>query len=255
MQANQYKTTNVEEGRRSDRDWGWLILNNLRRQSRPFVSKSLWVLDALLCAPALAQNYWIGEVAQAERERARTNLTTALAELESDFYIELTRAFAAFELPDQGGLNYSERYKEWLRLAPYPSFPVFVWSPCVHAVATTPEGSIELIRSCSSVVDGLRLSREKSPPPLPAQRSLTSQPERSPSRHSDPLHRRLRQLRYLGHCFDWYRVERTSSRAGAEDQRLFRGAHERNDYGKRSASGSVRPPSRPLWPLCRSQEL
>ena len=40
----------------------------------------------------------------------------------------------------------------------------------------------------------------------------------------DPLHRRLRQLRYLRCRFDCYRVERTSSRAGvapAEVQRLF----------------------------------
>jgi hypothetical protein len=42
---------------------------------------------------------------------------------------------------------------------------------------------------------------------------------------SDPLHRRLRQLRYLRCRFDCYRVERTSSRAGlapAEVQRLSR---------------------------------
>ena len=41
----------------------------------------------------------------------------------------------------------------------------------------------------------------------------------------DPLHRRLRQLRYLRCRFDCYRVERTSSRAGlspAEVQRLSR---------------------------------
>ena len=40
----------------------------------------------------------------------------------------------------------------------------------------------------------------------------------------DPFHRRLQQLRYLHCCFDCYRVERTSSRAGvppAEVQRLF----------------------------------
>ena len=39
----------------------------------------------------------------------------------------------------------------------------------------------------------------------------------------DPLHRRLRRLRYLRRRFDYYRVERTSSRAGltpAVDQRL-----------------------------------
>jgi hypothetical protein len=42
---------------------------------------------------------------------------------------------------------------------------------------------------------------------------------------SDPLHRRLRQLRCLCRRFDCYRVERTSSRAGvapAEVQRLSR---------------------------------
>ena len=42
---------------------------------------------------------------------------------------------------------------------------------------------------------------------------------------SDPLHRKLRQLRYLRRRFDCYRVERTSSRAGvapAEVQRLSR---------------------------------
>ena len=41
---------------------------------------------------------------------------------------------------------------------------------------------------------------------------------------SDPLHRKLRQLRCLRRRFDCYRVERTSSRAGvapAEVQRLF----------------------------------
>src|SRR5713226_4694974 len=41
---------------------------------------------------------------------------------------------------------------------------------------------------------------------------------------SDPLHRKLRQLRCLRCRFDCYRVERTSSRAGvspAEVQRLF----------------------------------
>jgi len=42
---------------------------------------------------------------------------------------------------------------------------------------------------------------------------------------SDPLHRKLRQLRCLRRRFDCYRVERTSSRAGiapAEVQRLSR---------------------------------
>ena len=54
----------------------------------------------------------------------------------------------------------------------------------------------------------------------PAQRSLTLRPACSPSRLSDPLHQRLRRLRFLCRRSDCYRVERTSSRAGlspAED--------------------------------------
>jgi hypothetical protein len=49
---------------------------------------------------------------------------------------------------------------------------------------------------------------------------------------SDPLHRKLRQLRCLRCRFDCYRVERTSSRAGVaptEVQRLFT-AHCYNNY-------------------------
>jgi len=46
----------------------------------------------------------------------------------------------------------------------------------VHAVATTPAGSIELIRSCFSIVVGLPLTHDRSAPALPvsgpAQRSL-----------------------------------------------------------------------------------
>ena len=46
----------------------------------------------------------------------------------------------------------------------------------MHAVATTPAGSIELIRSCFSIVVGLPLTHDRSAPALPvsgpAQRSL-----------------------------------------------------------------------------------
>ena len=54
---------------------------------------------------------------------------------------------------------------------------------------------------------------------------LTLRPACSPSRLSDPLHRRLRRLRFLHRRSDCYRVERTSSRAGlspAVNQRLSR---------------------------------
>ena len=89
---------------------------------------------------------------------------------------------------------------------------------CLHAVANTPAGRMELIRSYDPILFGLPSNPGGSAPALlvsgPAQRSLTLRPARSPSRHSDPLHQRLQQFRCLHCCSDCYRVERTSSRAG-----------------------------------------
>jgi hypothetical protein len=56
----------------------------------------------------------------------------------------------------------------------------------VHAVANTPAGLMELVRSCRSTNFGLPRNRGGSAPALffsrPAQRSLTLRPARSPSR-------------------------------------------------------------------------
>jgi hypothetical protein len=99
---------------------------------------------------------------------------------------------------------------------------------CLHAVANTPAGLMELVRSYDSISFGLPRNRGGSAPALvfsrPAQRSLALRPACSPSRQCDLLHRRLQQLRCLRRCFDCYRVERTSSRAGlppAVDHHLF----------------------------------
>jgi len=99
---------------------------------------------------------------------------------------------------------------------------------CVHAIANTPAGPMEPVRSYCSIDVSLPCIQVRSAPALslsrPAQRLLTLRPARSPSRPSDPLHRWLRQLRCLRCRSDCYRVERTSSRARfplAEDQRLF----------------------------------
>jgi signal transduction histidine kinase len=73
-----------------------------------------------LCVLAGVQYRWISQVAEAERERTRANLSAALAGLESDFDIEITRAFVALQVPFPE-LDYAERYKEWLRRAPYPN--------------------------------------------------------------------------------------------------------------------------------------
>ena len=89
---------------------------------------------------------------------------------------------------------------------------------CLHAVAITPAGSMEAVRSYPPIDIGLPRHSGGSAPALtvsrPAQRSLTLRPVRSPSRLCDLLHRRLQQLRCLRRCFGCYRVERTSSRAG-----------------------------------------
>jgi hypothetical protein len=89
---------------------------------------------------------------------------------------------------------------------------------CLHAVANTPAGRMEFVRSYDSLRFGLPSNRDGSAPALvfsrPAQRSLTLRPARSPGRLRDPLHQRLQQSRCLHCCSDCYRVERTSSRAG-----------------------------------------
>ncbi len=89
---------------------------------------------------------------------------------------------------------------------------------CLHAVANTPAGQMEFIRSYDSIRFGLPTTRGGSAPASSvsgsARRSLTLRPACSPGRLGDPLHQRLRQSRCL-HCrSDCYRVERTSSRAG-----------------------------------------
>ena len=113
-------------------------------------------------------------------------------------------------------------------------FPCCVRSPCADMPPPIPrQDRCRRDRSCClrqlAFIDGglpsIRGgSAPASPVSGPAQRSLTLRPACSPGRQSDPLHRRLQQLRYLHCCSNCYRVERSSSRAGvspAEDQRLF----------------------------------
>src|SRR6266567_2823108 len=89
---------------------------------------------------------------------------------------------------------------------------------CLHAVAITPAGLMELIRSYFSINVGLSQNHGGSAPALivsrPAQRLLTLRPACSPSRLSDPLHRRLRRLRFLHRRSDCFRVERTQFPGG-----------------------------------------
>ena len=100
---------------------------------------------------------------------------------------------------------------------------------CVHAIAITPAGSMELVRSSVSIDCGLPCDKARSAPATvfsgPAQRFTHVTACTLAESPSDPFHRKLRQLRCLRCRFDCYRVERTSSRAGvapAEVQRLSR---------------------------------
>jgi len=84
----------------------------------------LWILGiVLLVLGALAwlQFRWIDRVAQAERDRAKRDLASAVSNFERDFDLEITRVVALFEFPAFHPKEYSERYKQWLRLAPYPN--------------------------------------------------------------------------------------------------------------------------------------
>jgi len=78
------------------------------------------LLFVLLCAIAWLQFHWIGQVTEAERQRARSRLDGALSGFAADFDIETTRAFATFAVPYPDGPDYSQRYQEWTRLAPNP---------------------------------------------------------------------------------------------------------------------------------------
>ena len=107
---------------------------------------------------------------------------------------------------------------------------MFAYGPlCLHAVANTPAGRMELF--CSLVrFHSLR----PSPKPGWVGSCISLFEACSAFTHvtactlakspSDSLHRRLQQLRCLRRCFDCNRVERTSSRAGltpAVDHHLF----------------------------------
>lgn len=66
------------------------------------------------------QYRWIDQLTEAQRQRTQATLTAALSNVASDFDIEITRAFMAFQAP-VANIDYSERYEEWLHHAPYPN--------------------------------------------------------------------------------------------------------------------------------------
>ncbi|HST23844.1 MAG TPA: HAMP domain-containing sensor histidine kinase [Blastocatellia bacterium] len=82
-------------------------------------------LIALLPLLAVLQFRWLGEVSRAERERMQASLKSAVANFSRDFDGELTRAYLNFQtdaktLRGKAWQDYSRRYDQWFRAAPYP---------------------------------------------------------------------------------------------------------------------------------------
>jgi signal transduction histidine kinase len=101
-----------------------VFLDSLRREWKAYLSPRLWILGILLLvlfALAMVQYKWIDQVAQAERQRAKANLTTSLSDFERDFDFEITRVLVTFQFPAVNLTDFSERYKEWLHRSPYPN--------------------------------------------------------------------------------------------------------------------------------------
>src|SRR5215813_3513353 len=97
--------------------------NRVGRDHVIYRSGRFWILAALLLLLSLLgviQYHWITQVSDAERGRAEKTLGAALNNLENDFDAEITRAFLVFQVPLGNGMDYADRYREWLRHAPYP---------------------------------------------------------------------------------------------------------------------------------------
>lgn len=95
-----------------------------------------------LCALALLQYHWINQVTEAQRQRAKASLAASLSALENDFDIEITRAFVAFQIPGQNSGDYAERYREWVRGAPYPNLIRGVYIAESGPSSTTPKAVV-----------------------------------------------------------------------------------------------------------------
>lgn len=95
----------------------------LWRQSKMRVSGRFGILGVLLIillALGFVQYKWIDQLTEAQRQRTEANLSAALSNIESDFDIEITRAFMTFQVPVSNSSE-AERYEEWRHHAPYPN--------------------------------------------------------------------------------------------------------------------------------------
>jgi signal transduction histidine kinase len=97
---------------------------------------SLVVLGVALAVLGTLQYRWIGEMADAERQRMRAGIDFAAHHYADEFDHELTRMFLTFQLPlaDANPQNVLHRYDEWAAVARDPKI--------IHAIYFAQRGAI-----------------------------------------------------------------------------------------------------------------
>jgi len=111
---------------------------------------SLAVLTAALIVLGALQYRWIGEMADAERQRMRTAIDFAAHHYADEFDHELTRMFLAFQLPmpDATPDHLIHRYDEWASAARDPRI--------VRAMYFVPPGEADHLQSIDPATRNVR---------------------------------------------------------------------------------------------------
>lgn len=83
-------------------------------------------LALILATLAVLQIHWTDQVSQADRDRLRANLGTAVSRFQRDFYLQLVRICWAFRVPETGPESavldaYAGRYDDWMNASAYPA--------------------------------------------------------------------------------------------------------------------------------------
>src|SRR5215472_1387970 len=136
-----------------------------RAEWKTYLSRRLWIFGALLlvlCGLAVVQYRWIEQLGVAQSQREKATLNASLSNLESDFDVEITRVFVAFQVPFANG-DYAARYKEWLRHAPYPSLIRGVYI----AEAGRPESLPKAVIPGEPAIRSIEWPRDLPEPPPP----------------------------------------------------------------------------------------
>jgi signal transduction histidine kinase len=94
----------------------------------------LLALAVILVLLAVLQYRWSGQVSEAERERMQKSLNTATRQFQEEFYREIARVCATFQMEPVGFSRtsrnqYVRRYQDWMHTATHPQLiaNLFLW--------------------------------------------------------------------------------------------------------------------------------